>query len=225
MSISRRVRDITIATLNDRLEKAEDPVRVIDEYLRMAREEIAQAEQLYRQCLKHTENMKRQYLSALQLAERREEQAKIALKAGEEGIARLALQEKLMNEEKAQQFKELYEKAKYSLAELEEQLQEMKSEYDEVLSKRQYYAARMESIQLQRKLNERLRSMGGRGMEGAFRKLEDRIAEMELEDRSLQDLRRMTQESIYTANSSKASLELELENLKRKLEREEWNRS
>jgi phage shock protein A len=222
MSISRRVRDITLATLHDRLENAEDPVRMIDEFLRSSREQIASAEQLYRQCLKHAENMRNQYLSAAEMVERREQQAAVALKACEEGIARLALQEKLMYEEKAEQYKELYEKAKASLTELEEQLQELKTEYDEVLSKRQYYAARMESIRLQRQMNERLRALGSeRVTEGAFRRLEDRITELELEGRSLRDLRRMTKESLYQAGSAvKATLELELENLRRKLEKE-----
>lgn len=226
MSISKRVRDITLATLNDRLERSEDPVRLIDEYLRTSREQIASADQLYRQCLKHTETMRHQYLTAAEFVEKREQQAKIALKAGEEGIARLALQEKMMNEEKAAQYKELYEKAKLSMLELEEQLQELKSEYDEVVNKRQYYAARMESIRLQRQMNERLQAMGSRGTESAFRRLEDRISDLELEGRSLQDLRRMTKETLYHAGSAvKATLELELENLKRKLEKEELTRS
>jgi phage shock protein A len=223
MSISKRVKDIALATLNDRLENAEDPVRLIDEYLRNSREEIMSAEQLYRQCLKHTESMRHQYLSALELAERREQQAAIALKAGEEGLARLALQEKLMYDEKAAQYKELYEKAKASLTELDEQLQELKREYDEVLNKRQYYAARMEAVRLQRQMNERLRALGGeRVTEQAFRRLEDRISELELEGRSLRDLRRMTEEHLYPAGgaSRAAALEMELENLRRKLEQE-----
>lgn len=222
MSIMKRMRDITVATLNDMLDKSEDPVKLIDSYLLEQRMKIDQAEQLYRQCLTHAESMRRQYEQAAVMAEKREQQAMTALKAGEEPIARLALKEKLVHEEKRDQFKDLYEKAKWSLAELEDQLRQMKSDYDEVLSKRQYYAARMESIRLQQRMNERLGGAAA-GTERAFRRLEDRINDLEIEAKSLSELRRMTQETLYRAGTAvKETLETELELLKRKLEKEGW---
>ncbi len=39
MGIAKRVRDITVATLNDKLERAEDPVKVIDQYLAEQKEQ------------------------------------------------------------------------------------------------------------------------------------------------------------------------------------------
>jgi Phage shock protein A (IM30), suppresses sigma54-dependent transcription len=222
VSIMKRVRDITVATLNDMLDKAEDPVKLIDSYLFEQRSKIEQAEQLYRQCMTHAESMRRQYEHAEIMAEKREQQAMTALKAGEENIARLALKEKLIHEEKRDQFKELYEKAKWSLVDLEDQLQQLKSDYDEVLSKRQYYAARMESIRLQQRMNERLGGSAA-GTERAFRRLEDRILDMEFEARSLGELRRKTQETLYRAGTAvRETLETELEMLRRKLEKEGW---
>lgn len=221
MSVMKRVRDITTATLNDRLEKAEDPVKLIDQYLHSLRQQIAQSDQLYMQCVKHANMMRHQYLNAAELVERREQQAQTALRAGEEGIARLALQEKLLNEEKCAQYKELYEKAQLSVAELEEQLNGMKSEYDEVLSKRQYYAARMESIRLQQRLNERMNSHNGAGTESAFRRLEDRVSDLEYETRALRDLRHYTRDTLYRAGTLvKETLDVELEKLRKKLEKE-----
>ncbi|MDU5950034.1 MAG: PspA/IM30 family protein, partial [Paenibacillus macerans] len=47
MSVFRRVRDITVATLNERLEQSQDPVRLIDQFLIETRQEIAEAEKLH----------------------------------------------------------------------------------------------------------------------------------------------------------------------------------
>lgn len=226
MGIGKRIRDISVATFNERLEQAEDPVKFIDRYLQESREQIHSVQQLYEQCKKHTKGMQLQYLRAVELAEKREQQAKVALKAEEEGIARLALQEKVVNEEKALQYKELYEKSNQSLLEMEQQLQTLKSEYDEVLQKRQYYAARMESIRLQQQMNERLRMIGSKETEGAFRRLEDRISDLECEGQSLYELRTMTKETNSRAGSTmKGILEYELEQLRNKLAKEEMRRS
>ena len=84
MSLMRRMRDMTVAALNDRLEHAEDPVRLIDSYLRSQKDQIQQAEALQQQCVNHAGTLRNQYLTAEQLRDKRESQAMVALKAGEE---------------------------------------------------------------------------------------------------------------------------------------------
>jgi phage shock protein A len=221
MSIMRRVRDITAATLNDMLEKTEDPVRMIDSYLAAQRDKIAQAEQLYRQCVRHAESMGRKFTEARELADRRGKQAELALKAGEEDLARLALQEKLASEETADRYKELYQEAQQTVRELEQQLRELRADYDEVLSKRQYYAAKMESIRLQQRMNERFGGAAHNTAAGAFRRWEEQISDLELETKALSDIRRMVTTTLYRAGTEvKDLLEVELKALKRKLEEE-----
>lgn len=220
MSIVRRMRDITTATLNDMLERSEDPVKLIDQYLYSLREEIQQADRLHQQFAAHTNGLRQQYLHAEELREKREQQAAVALRAGEEGIARLALQEKMMHEEKAVQYRGLYEQNQQSMLELEEQLRQMKSDYQAVYDKRQYYSARLESIRLQQQMNERLGNAGGEaGAPRMFQRLEDRVADLELEATSLRDLRRMSSELLtQTGTTLQSALDRELQALKRKLE-------
>ncbi|MFD0714449.1 PspA/IM30 family protein [Paenibacillus sp. GCM10027626] len=228
MSIIRRVRDITIASLNDRLEKAEDPVRLIDQFLWSTREEIIGVERLYQQHSAHANHLKAQWLQAEQQKEKREQQAMTALKAGEEHMARIALQDKTANEERAAQYRELYNQTQQNVVELEEQLRELRSEYQSVYDKREYYAARMESLRLQQRMNSRYAQHGYNGSpgtqpDGMFRRLEDRISDMEIEAKSLRDIRRAGQEFLTnTGNAVQSTIEREMEQLKRKLEQEGW---
>ncbi|GGG76122.1 PspA/IM30 family protein [Paenibacillus radicis (ex Gao et al. 2016)] len=226
MSIMRRVRDITVATLNERLEKAEDPVRLIDQFLWSTREDIIQAERLYQQYAGHSNHLKAQWLQAEQQKEKREHQALTALKAGEEQLARIALHEKASSEERSAQYRDLYEQSRQNTVELEEQLRQMRSEYQTVYDKREYYAARMESLRLQQRLNSRYSGVGDQGANPGtmFRRLEDRISDMELEAKSFQDLRRMGREFASEAGQTVQSvIERELEQLKRKLDKEGWS--
>ncbi|MEF3306467.1 PspA/IM30 family protein [Paenibacillus sp. GYB003] len=222
MSLMRRMRDITVATLNDRLEQAEDPVKLIDQYLAAQREQITQSEKVYRQMMAHAQSLRQQVTAAEQLRDKREQQAMIALKAGEEHVAKMALQEKLLQEEKYEQYKELYEQTKLSIVELEEQLDQLKRDFDEVLSKRQYYMARLESVRLQQRMNESMRG-GYAGISGrTFHRLEERISDMEIETRTLRDVRQFGKELAHTGSAMKEALENELSQLRSKLEKEGW---
>jgi phage shock protein A len=219
-SVFKRVRDITVATLNDRLENAEDPVKLIDQFLWSTHQEIVQSEQLQRQYAAHTENLYRQWKEAERWASKREEQAMTALKAGEEYAARLALQDKVVHEERAENYRQLYEQSRQELLELEQLLQELRSEYRMMYDRRQYYVARMESLRLQQKLNARF-GTGAENPSSIYRKLEDRMTDIELEARSLRDLRRMGQESVLRAGTvMQDAIERELEQLKQKMKQE-----
>ncbi|WP_166240723.1 PspA/IM30 family protein [Paenibacillus turpanensis] len=221
MSVMKRMRDISVASLNEMLEGAEDPVKMIDRFLAAQRERMEASDRLYRQAMVHAESLRSQWMAAEAQKQKREGQAELAMKAGEEALARLALSEKMMYEEREEQYRELYTNAQSSIAELEEQLRQMRVDYDEVYSKRQYYAARMESIRLQMRMNER--AAYGRGINGrVFDRLEDRLSGLEHEAKALQDVRRLTEQAMYRAGTAVgAALEREMEALKRKLEKEE----
>ncbi|MEK3900989.1 MULTISPECIES: PspA/IM30 family protein [unclassified Paenibacillus] len=218
MSVFRRMRDITVANLNERLEQSQDPVKLIDQFLHSTREEIGEAERLYQQYASHTKQLQQQVNQATAMRNKREEQALLALKAGEDHLAKLALQEKIIHEEKLEQYSGLLETSQQSLFELESQLNELKMEYQTVYSKRQFYAARMESLRLQQRMNQRAGAYGGGDVPKMFGRLEDKMSDWELEAKSLSDLRRMGQEYAVQAGETVATvLEREMARLKEKL--------
>ncbi|AIQ60882.1 PspA/IM30 family protein [Paenibacillus borealis] len=218
MSVFRRMRDITVANLNERLEQSQDPVKLIDQFLHSTREEIGEAERLYQQYASHTKQLQQQVNQATAMRNKREEQALLALKAGEDHLAKLALQEKIIHEEKLEQYSGLLETSRQSLFELESQLNELKIEYQTVYSKRQFYAARMESLRLQQRMNQRASAYGGGDVPKMFGRLEDKMTDWELEAKSLSDLRRMGQEYAVQAGETVATvLEREMARLKEKL--------
>ncbi|MGZ9585428.1 PspA/IM30 family protein [Paenibacillus marinisediminis] len=218
-NIMRRVRDITMATLNEHLEKSEDPVRLIDQFLMRTQQEISETERLYQQYVMHANQMKQQLNQAIELRDRREQQAMVALKANEEYAAKLALQEKLMHEDKAKNYGELYDKSKQAILELEEQLNTLKSEFQTVYDKRQMYIARMQTLRLQQRMNERAGFYGGQQVDNMFRRLDDRVTDMEWESQSLRDVRRMNEGSYRSSYEKESQLQQEMDRLKQKLNR------
>lgn len=218
MGVMRRVRDITVAHLHEQLERAEDPVRVIDNYLLDLAEHIREAENLLNQCRQHTASLKHQWQNAERQMQKREAQALLAAKAGEDHLARLALNEKLLHEESSAQYKELYEQSQASVDDLTAELAEMKSDYQDVYNKRQYYLARLETVRLRQRMNQHLQRGGMRDGERWFGRLEERISDMELEAQSLRDIRRMGQEApLHGGTNLTHMLDEEMAKLKAKL--------
>ncbi|MNH90342.1 PspA/IM30 family protein [compost metagenome] len=191
---------------------------MIDQYLASQREQLQHSERLYQQCVTHAASLRQQYLTALETKEKREQQALLALKAGEEQMARLVLQEKLQAEEKSEQYRELYEQAKQSILDLDEDLRQLKADYQEISDKRGYYLARMESARLQQRLNARMSSVGQHSTPRMFGRLEERVSDMELHAKSLRDVRQMSREGLY--HSSNPAVDVELEALRKKLNQE-----
>lgn len=226
MSLMKRMRDITVATLNDRLEQCDDPVQLIDRVLRAQKEQIICTEKLVQQTLHHAKAVRQQYLQAEQMKEKRERQAAAALKAGEEELARLALQDKIKQEEQSVQFKQLYEQSKHAVIELEDQFNQMKSEHQEVLAKRQYYVARMESVRLQQRMNEQYNQLVRYGSVAAFGRLEERIVDMEYETKALQELRGTSNPYLRSNDQAfQQTLDTELAALRKRIEQEGWSPS
>lgn len=229
MSVFRRMRDITAATLNEMLEDSGDPVRIIDQYLTETRTKIAECEELYRKYTAHAGGLRKQYLEAEAFVNRREDQAMLALKAGEDEVARMALQEKMGAEEKSVRYKKMYDESKYALIELEDQLNEIKTDYQEALDKRHLYVARMETARLQNKMNQMRRNPGFESK--TFRRLEDQVSDMEWEARALRDVRRLGRDTFEYAGQQvnsvmkqvQSQLDQELSKLKQKLDEERGN--
>lgn len=214
MSVVQRMKDMTRATFNEMLEKAEDPIQCIDVYLAEQKKRLNQLNQLYKDHLQHLLAMKKKFEQSDVMVNKREEQATIALKAEELEIARLALHEKVIYEVRRNQYKALYMQGKESFGELEEQLQTVQQDIQEIVEKRQYYAARMESLKLQKKWNEQTSTFGSRNPNGWFNRVEDTLSELEYEASAFRKLRSDLKQQV---SSYSDHVETEIMKLKQKL--------
>lgn len=220
MGLVKRIRDITLATLNEKLENAEDPVRLIDQFLWSTRDEIVQLEGLHQQYYNHVQQLRNQWLQYTEQVEKKEHQALIALKAGEETIARQLLFEKTNIAEQLGSYRELYEQANETLIDLENQLTTLKQEYQIVYDKRQYYAARMETIRLQRRMNERLGFRGQESTAKMMSRMDSKLTEYELENEALRQVRSENQHyknSNHYSGTKSLEVEQQLAEMKKRL--------
>lgn len=218
MSLFKRIRDITLATINDLIDRSEDPVKMLNQYIRDMEDDIAEAEVAVAKQIAVEKKLLHQYEESAEMAQKREEQAMKALAAGNEDLARRALQDKKVHEEKAKEFKVHYENAKSNADQLRARLREMKDEFEKMKNRRETLVARAESAKAQKKVNETMSGFGKDSASKGFERMQEKVMQLEAEAKASLELR-AEDHSLDDELSAldQSDIELELEALKAKL--------
>ncbi|GIP34380.1 PspA/IM30 family protein [Paenibacillus sp. J2TS4] len=189
MGIFKRLRDLTVASINDLIDRAEDPVKMLNQFLRDMEQDIIEAESAVAKQIAVEKKFKLQFEEAGELVAKREAQAMKALEQGNEDLARRALQDKKDHQARYDEMGKQYMIAKENADRLRSQLSEMKSEYNQMKNKRDLLIARAEAAKAQKTIN---RAMSGFSTDSAtkgFERMSEKVLQMEAEAQASQDLR------------------------------------
>lgn len=214
MSVFRRMRDIGTATVNDWLEKTEDPLRLMDRRLAELHKRLVHLQRLACECQVHERQLRGRLAEAQALRKKRERQAELAMKAEEEELCRMALAEKLRYEERCREYAALLADWEETRQAVETELLAVRDEYETLRERRQYYYARVETARLQQQFYRRFH--GGQAERDVLQSVEEYVSELELEARVWQDVRMMPpRKRNFLADA--AWLSAEMERLRQKL--------
>lgn len=189
MGIFKRLRDMTMASINDLLDKAEDPVKMLNQFLRDMEEDILEAEAAVAKQIAIEKKFKQQTEEAEDMVNRRTQQAMKALEQGNEELARKALEDKKEHQTRYEQMKSQYDIAKTNADQLRAQLSEMKDEFGKMKNKKDLLVARAEAAKAQKQINQ---TMSGFGLDNAakgFDRMTEKVLQMEAEAEASKDIR------------------------------------
>lgn len=184
----KRMKTIVSSELNSMLDKAEDPVKMLDQFLRDMGEDIQEAEAAVAKQIANEKILKRKAEDAQAMIEKRQAQAEKAVQAGEDELAKRALQEKKEYENQATLLNQSYEQAKSDSQILKSKLDEMKREYQEMVLKKDSLKARAESAKTRTKINRSMSSIGGDESRQGFARMEEKVLRFEAEAETSEDL-------------------------------------
>lgn len=181
MGIFKRLRDLTMASINDLLDKAEDPVKMLNQFLRDMEEDIREAEIAVAKQIAIEKKFKQQYEETLEMVQKREEQALKALEAGNEDLARRALQDKKEHQQRHDEMKGQFETAKANADRLRSQLAEMKDEFGKMKNKKDILVARAEAAKAQKQINQAMSGFGSDNASKGFDRMSEKVLQLEAE--------------------------------------------
>jgi phage shock protein A len=181
MGIFKRLKTITKADVNGLLDGLENPIAMLNEYSREMEQEIVKAQKaLSRQF--YVENKQAALiLETKALVEKRTRQAKLALEQGEETIARLAVQEKIVHDKQLSLYEQQYEAIKEQTEILKEKLNDLQQTYNELQHKKILLASRANVAQSIKQIQKASGSFQTDNILRGVARAEDQILLMESE--------------------------------------------
>lgn len=202
MSMFKRLRDLTMSNVNSIIDKAEDPIKMTDQYIRDMHEDLEDAEKAVAAQIAIEKKFKMLYEEQEALVNKREQQAHTAAKAQNIDLARRALEEKKSAELKMTEYKKNFDQNKASADNLRSKLEEMRKQLTLMKDKRETLVARYSAAKAQTEINKAMTGFSTDSAASGLKRMEDKMLQMEAQAEASNEL-----------SSSEKSLDAEFENL------------
>ncbi len=178
--VFKRISDIFKATIHEGLDQIENPLVMINQYLREMETEIEKARQAISRHMILQQSFQTQMEEARQRADKRKNQAQLAVDAGEEDLARRALMEKKQYTARTEHYRNMYENATEQVEILKSQLQELLQKYEEMRDRKYALIARANAAKTKEKMSNTMNRFHAESTVKEFERMEERIREMEV---------------------------------------------
>ncbi|SMF86214.1 phage shock protein A (PspA) family protein [Paenibacillus uliginis N3/975] len=202
MSIFKRLRDVTMSNINAMIDKAEDPIKMTDQYIRDMTEDLEDAEKAVASQIAIEKRFKALFEEQNALVEKRSQQAHTAAQAQNIDLARRALEEKKAAEAKRDEYKASYDQNKLAADNLRSKLEEMRKQLTAMKNKRETLVARYNAAKAQTEINKAMNGFSSDTASAGLKRMEEKMLQMEARAEASNEL-----------NSKEKSLDEEFESL------------
>ncbi|UOQ47151.1 PspA/IM30 family protein [Gracilibacillus caseinilyticus] len=184
----KRVKTVVGSELNSMLDKAEDPVKMLDQFMREMESDIREVESAVAKQIANEKMLKRKADDAQALVDKRQKQAEQAIESGNEDLARRALEDKKDHESQSTMLRESWERSKQDANQLRDKLDEMKKEHQQMKIKKDSLKARAETAKTRTKMNRTMSSIGNDESKRGFERMEEKVMQFEAEADTSDDM-------------------------------------
>ncbi len=214
MGILDRVSRLVRANINDLIDGAEDPEKMIDQILRDMQTNIATARSQVASMIAQEKELQADLAETRQLSTEWEEKAKRAIAAGKDDLAREALRRKRDNDENASIYQHQYETQRQTVEKLKQQLGLLESKYQSTLGQRDSLMARQRRAKASKQVGQFTSSLSPLDASSEIDRMERKIRGTESEAAALADLESSSMDAQFRELDYDIDVERELEALK-----------
>lgn len=179
MAIFSRIADILKANINDMIDKAEDPEKMVKQLIIEMEEQVDDATRALGQAMGSQKVAAKELADAMAVSADWNDKAKLALRAGNEDLAKKALDAKVGIDQQVAGLQESYDQITAQVEKLKEQVQGLKIKLEEARSRQNVLIARSKVADA---MTAAASSASSTSVDSAFAKLdalERKIAEKE----------------------------------------------
>ncbi len=214
MGVLDRVSRLVRANVNDLVDRAEDPEKMIDQILRDMQSNISTARTQVASMIAQEKELEADLEETHNLSNEWTEKAKRAVTASKDDLAREALRRKRDNDENAAVYQRTYDSQKQTVEKLKQQLGLLESKYQTTLSQRDSLVARQRRAKASMQVTEFTSTLSPLDASGELDRMERKIRGNESQTEAIAELGTDSFDAQFRELDYDLDLEQELEALK-----------
>jgi phage shock protein A len=220
MGLFSRLGTLIRSNINELINKAEDPEKMLNQVLVDMKTQLVEAKKQVAVAIADEKRLKKQYEMEAAKAIEWEKKAMLAVKAGDDNLAKAALARKGEHEEVAETLRQQWEAQKASVEQLKGALRSLDAKIEEAKRKRNILVSRQKRAEAQRTINETLTNINSSSAFDTFERMTDRVTQIEAEAEATAELGSALPEATLDAQFkalAASSVDDELAALKKKM--------
>jgi phage shock protein A len=181
MGIFSRLGTLIKSNINDLIAKAEDPEKMLNQVLLEMQQQLVEAKKAVAVAIADEKKLHKQYNAELDKSKEWERKAMVAVRAGDDNLARQALVRKQEHESISGQFQTQWVQQKQAVDKLKDALRLLNNKIEEAKRKKNILVARKKRAEAQHQIASTMQGLGDTSAFDTFDRMADRIALMEAE--------------------------------------------
>lgn len=217
MGLFDRISRVVRSNVNDLVNKAEDPEKILEQSIIDMSEDLVQLRQAVAKTIATQKRTQQQYEQAQNQVNTWTSRAQLALQKGDESLAREALSRKKTHAETAAMLKAQLDPQTAQVDTLKRSLVQLESKISEAKTKKNMLKARMQAAKAQEQLQSQVSSLNTSSSMAAFERMEEKVLEAEARSQAAGELAGADLESQFAMLESGSDVEDELAAMKAQL--------
>src|SRR5215207_5215495 len=181
MGIFSRLAQLIKSNLNDLISKSEDPEKMLNQVVLDMNNQLVEAKKQVASSIADEKRLAKQYEQEMAHAAEWERRAMMALRAGNEELAKEALQRKKEHDQLSETFKDQWTKQKNAVDQLKKALRMLNDKIEEAKRKKNVLIARKKRAEAQRSIQETMSGLRDQSAFETFERMAGKIDQMEAE--------------------------------------------
>jgi phage shock protein A len=181
MGIFSRLGTLIKSNINDLISRAEDPEKMLNQVLLEMQQQLVDAKKAVAVAIADEKKLQKQYNQELDKAKEWERKAMIAVRAGDDGLARQALVRKQEHENISGQFQQQWMAQKAAVDKLKDALRLLANKIEEAKRKKNILIARKKRAEAQQQIASTMQGLGDTSAFDTFDRMADQINMLEAE--------------------------------------------
>jgi len=217
MGMLDRVGTILRANINDMLDRAEDPEKMIKQLLQDMENQLIQVKTQVAASIADEQRLKERWQQNQQQADEWQHKAELAVQKGADDLAKEALSRRNAYQETANGFKQQYEDQAQQVEQLKDALDRLESKMQEARTKKDLLIARSRRAAAERQIHDTMARVDTTGVTGGFERMEEKVRTQEARAKATAELDHDSVDERFKQLEQSDKLDSQLEELKSKL--------